>query len=309
MRNFALIVLKLAISAALLYFATRNLHFSTVAARFGSAQPFWLLIALAIALLQNVLIAFRWQRVVEICGATLEPMAAIRFNMIGAFFSQVLPATVGGDAARILLLARQGAGWWKATSSVLLDRFVGLLVLALLVTVALPWSFQLIGAPIARLGLLIIGVGSIAGATFFLALAYVPVLRQWKWTRMLADLSGLASQCLSSGRASVFILISSAASHLMLAAITWCAGKAVSAQLEFGQAFLLSLPVNLISTAPISIAGWGVRESVMVLAFSYAGLSEGDAFIVSILVGLVTLATGVLGGIVWLLNPEKIVQA
>ena len=95
----------------------------------------------------------------------------------------------------------------------------------------------------------------------------------------------------------------------MLAAITWCAGKSVSAHLEFGQAFLLSLPVNLISTAPISIAGWGVRESVMVLAFSYAGLSEGDAFIVSILVGLVTLATGVLGGIIWLLNPEKIAQA
>jgi uncharacterized membrane protein YbhN (UPF0104 family) len=306
MRKFALIVLKLAISASLLYLATRNLDFSTLAARFGRAQPLWLLIALAIALLQNVLIAFRWRRVVEICGAVIAPMAAVRFNLIGAFFSQVLPATVGGDAARILLLARQGAGWWKATASVLLDRFVGLLVLALLVTVALPWSFQLIGNPIGRFGLLVIGLGSIAGAAFFLALAYVPMLRQWKWTRMLADLSSLAWQCLFSGRSSAFIMASSAVSHVMLAAITWCAGKAVSAHLEFGQAFLLSLPVSLISTAPISIAGWGVRESVMVLAFSYAGLAEGDAFIISILVGLLTLATGVLGGIVWLLNPEKV---
>ena len=108
------------------------------------------MIALAIALLQNVLVAFRWHRVIEICGATLAPMAAVRFNLIGSFFSQVLPATVGGDAARIVLLARQGAGWWKATCSVLLDRFVGLLVLALLVTVALPWSFQLIGDPIGQ---------------------------------------------------------------------------------------------------------------------------------------------------------------
>jgi uncharacterized membrane protein YbhN (UPF0104 family) len=306
MRKFALIVLKLAISASLLYFAMRNLHFGTVTARFGSAQPLWLLIALAIALLQNVLIAFRWQRVVEICGATLGPMAAIRFNMIGAFFGQVLPATVGGDAARILLLARQDAGWWKATYSVLLDRFVGLLVLALLVTVALPWSFQLIGAPIARLGLLFIGIGSIAGAAFFLALAYVPMLRQWKWTRMLADLSSLASQCLFSGRTSAFIITSSMISNVMLAVITWGIGQSVSAHLEFGQAFLLSLPVNLISTAPVSIAGWGVRESVMVLAFSYAGLSEGDAFIVSVLLGLTMLATGVLGGIVWLVNPGKV---
>jgi uncharacterized membrane protein YbhN (UPF0104 family) len=308
MRKFALIVLKLAISASLLYFATRNLNFGAVSARFSRVDPSWLLMALAIALLQNVLIALRWHRVIEICGAAVAPMKAIRFNLIGSFFSQVLPATIGGDAARIVLLARQGAGWWKATCSVLLDRFVGLLVLALLVTAALPWSLQLIGNPIGRVGLLVIGLGSIAGAVFFLALAYVPMLRQWKWTAKLADLSGLASQCLFSGRASAFIMASSALSHVMLAAITWCAGKSVSAHLEFSQAFLLSLPVNLISTAPISIAGWGVRESVMVLAFSYAGLSEGDAFIVSILVGLVTLATGILGGIVWLLNPEKIAE-
>jgi uncharacterized membrane protein YbhN (UPF0104 family) len=309
MKKIALIVLKLAISASLLYFATRNLNFGAVAARFSRVDPVWLLLALAIALLQNVLIALRWHQVIRICGAAVASMKAVRFNLIGSFFSQVLPATVGGDAARIVLLARQGAGWWKATCSVLLDRFVGLLVLALLVTAALPWSFQLIGNPVGRLGLLVIGLGSIAGSVFFLALAYVPMLRQWKWTRKLADLSSLASQCLFAGRASIFIMASSALSHVMLAAITWCAGKSVSAHLEFGQAFLLSLPVNLISTAPISIAGWGVRESVMVLAFSYAGLSEGDAFIVSILVGLVTLATGLLGGIVWLLNPEKIAQA
>ena len=92
----------------------------------------------------------------------------------------------------------------------------------------------------------------------------------------------------------------------MLAAIAWCLGKAVSAQLEFVPAFLLILPVNLISTAPISIAGWGVRESAMVLAFSYAGLAESDAFMVSILLGLVMLAIGVLGGIIWLINPEKL---
>ena len=45
-------------------------------------------------------------------------------------------------------------------------------------------------------------------------------------------------------------------------------------------------PVILISTIPISIAGWGVRESSMIVAFTYAGLAAGDGLIVSILVGL-----------------------
>jgi glycosyltransferase 2 family protein len=60
------------------------------------------------------------------------------------------------------------------------------------------------------------------------------------------------------------------------------------------------LPVILIATIPVSIAGWGVRESAMVLAFSFAGLAENDGLIVSILYGAATLVVGAIGGIVWI---------
>ena len=110
MRNSALIVLKLAISASLLYLATRQLNFSGVTARLGSLDPVWLLTALIIALVQNWLVALRWQKISAICGAPISPVAAFRFWMIGAFFGQVLPATVGGDAAQNLA-ARPSRGW------------------------------------------------------------------------------------------------------------------------------------------------------------------------------------------------------
>ena len=56
---------------------------------------------------------------------------------------------------------------------------------------------------------------------------------------------------------------------------------------------------------PISIAGWGVRESAMVLAFGYAGLAEGDGLIVSILFGVATLTVGALGGVVWVASGYR----
>ena len=40
---------------------------------------------------------------------------------------------------------------------------------------------------------------------------------------------------------------------------------------------------------PISIAGWGVRESSMVVAFGYAGLAQSDGLTLSILFGLLEL--------------------
>jgi hypothetical protein len=61
----------------------------------------------------------------------------------------------------------------------------------------------------------------------------------------------------------------------------------------------------LIATLPVSIAGWGVRESTMVLAFSYAGLAESDGLIVSILLGVLNLAVGAIGGIVWVASGYR----
>ena len=47
-----------------------------------------------------------------------------------------------------------------------------------------------------------------------------------------------------------------------------------------------------------------MRESAMILAFSYAGLAGGDGLIVSILFGAMNLALGAIGGVVWVANES-----
>ena len=115
----------------------------------------------------------------------------------------------------------------------------------------------------------------------------------------------LARTMLFSANSGPQIVVLSLLIQFMTVLIAWSLARAVAAQFEFVQAFLLILPVMLIATVPISIAGWGVRESALVLAFSYAGLAEVDGLIVSVLLGGVMLAVGVIGGIVWLASSEK----
>jgi hypothetical protein len=88
--------------------------------------------------------------------------------------------------------------------------------------------------------------------------------------------------------------------------MAWCAARAVAAPVEFWQALLLVPPVMLIATIPISIAGWGVREKSLVMAFGYAGLSETDGFLVSVLFGLTMFVVGLAGGAVWLASREPV---
>ena len=88
--------------------------------------------------------------------------------------------------------------------------------------------------------------------------------------------------------------------HLLTISAAWCCAKAVAAPVGVAHVLFLVPPVLLIATVPISIAGWGVRESSMIAAFAYAGLAESDGLTLSILFGAVNFVIGIVGGIVWI---------
>lgn len=305
MRAVLLVAVKLAVSAVLLYFSLRRVDLSTIGEQLNRLELIWFAVGVVIALVQVVLIALRWRQIAAICGAPMTAPQSIRFNLIATFFSQVLPSTVGGDAARIWLLGRAGAGWTRSTYSVLLDRFVGVLALAACVAAGLYWSFGLISDPIARIVLVVIGFGFLLGGLAFLTLGHWPALTRWKLTRNLAELSVLAGKTLSLRGSAPAIVLVSLLVHILTAVQAWGVAQGIGSRIGVGDAFLLVLPVMLIATIPVSIAGWGVRESALVMAFSYAGLPAADGLVVSVLLGAVMFVSGLIGGAVWLLNFDS----
>jgi hypothetical protein len=68
---------------------------------------------------------------------------------------------------------------------------------------------------------------------------------------------------------------------------------------------VLMPPVLLVMTLPISIAGWGVREQAMVVAFALVNVPGEGALALSIMFGLMGLVIGLPGGIVWLISSDK----
>jgi uncharacterized protein (TIRG00374 family) len=215
-----------------------------------------------------VLLAVRWRDISAACGANLPFTSALQISFIATFFNQVLPSTVGGDGARIWLLARKGAGWARATYSVLIDRIAGLFVLALIVMACLPFTFFLIHDPIARAVLLVIGVGMITGTMIFVLIGrhFRQLFDRWRLMRHLAAASRISAALCSSHRDAAIVLACSLAIHLITAATAWCCTKAIASPVSFAQILFLMPPVLLIATLPVSIAGWGVRES----SFMYA---------------------------------------
>jgi uncharacterized membrane protein YbhN (UPF0104 family) len=302
MRRTLLLLVKAAISGLLLYFSLRGVNLDALVERLNRLEPAWLLLAVGLMASQQLLLSARWRQIAISCGTDMGFAGTLQINFIAAFFNQVLPSTVGGDGVRIWFAARRGAGWANATYSVLLDRIFGVFVLALVVAACLPWTLQLIREPVPRAVLLVLACGAIAGPLLVLLAGthFDRWLRQWAITRHVAAAAEAAAKICRSLRSAAIVVGCSIMIHLLTVSVAWCCAKAVAAPVGFTHILFLMPPVLLIATVPISIAGWGVRESSMMAAFAYAGLAESDGLTLSILFGAVSLVIGMIGGIVWI---------
>ena len=310
MRRILLSSLKILISAALLYLALRKVNFYELASRFNVASLGWIGLAIATTFLQIFIGVLRWREVSAACGAPLGIAQAMRFNLIGTFFNQTLPSSIGGDAVRLWLVARGGAGWRAATYSIFVDRAIGLIALAILIVASLPWSYQLIADPNGRSALLLIDFAALAGGLGFLILGRLqwPWLKRWWVTHHLHACSVIANRVIFSRERGPKIAALSFLVHLLAVVVAWCVVRSIAAPVLFGQVFQLIPPVMLITMMPISIAGWGVREATMGLAFGYAGLMTNEGVNVSLLFGAVSFIVGAFGGLVWIASAEKAAQ-
>jgi glycosyltransferase 2 family protein len=311
MRGFLVFAIRILVSAALLYVALRGVDFAEIRLRLKDSGLGWLLgwmvLSVLVNLFQVVLGALRWQLISADCDAPLGRFQALRYNMIGTFFNPTLPSTIGGDAVRLWLVSRTGVGWRAATYSVLVDRAIGFIALAIVVFVSLPWSYQLIDDDNGRLALAGIDCAALAASVSFLVLGNLPWLwlkRSWP-TRHVYACSQIANRVIFNHPNGTTIVLLSIAVHILTAVIAWCAVRSISAPANFGQVFLVVPPIALITMLPISIAGWGVREAMMMVAFSYAGLIPADGTMVSLLTGVSSFVIGALGGLVWIASGEK----
>ncbi|MEX0751472.1 MAG: lysylphosphatidylglycerol synthase transmembrane domain-containing protein [Xanthobacteraceae bacterium] len=308
MRRLIPLLVKAAISGFLLYIALDFVRLETLQQRLSQIEGIWVAAGLFALSVQVIFVAQRWRLIVQASGAEFRPQQALLFTLIGLFFNQALPSTIGGDAARIWLLARTPAGWKTAIHSVLIDRAAGLIWLALLVLICLPWSLDLIQNPVGRTALIMIGFGSIAVLAGLYLLAHVGQdwSRRWRVTRHLAEIAGAAWRVLASVRTGGRVAALSIATHLLTVLAAWCAARAIGSPLDLLRALLLIPPVILIAAIPVSIAGWGVREGALIAAFAYAGLPESEGLIVSLLLGAGIFLTGAFGGLTWILSSQRL---
>lgn len=123
------------VTAALLTFALSKLDTGQVL-QVTNLRGGELLFVAAFLLLVTVLLnTVRWLVVARILALRLPWLRAFEWVLIGHFFNQILPSSVGGDVIRGFRAGRGTGDLPASIISIALDRFLGLFALLVLIAI------------------------------------------------------------------------------------------------------------------------------------------------------------------------------
>lgn len=303
-------LIKFGITGGLLYYLSSKIDLTHALALLSSAHPGAVLAALLMIGAQQFIIAMRWRVLAGMKGPVPGYVPFLRWTMEGLFFNQALPSSVGGDAIRMFRLARDGGvGTTRAVSSVLLDRAFGLLGIVVIAAAFLPAMFHLITDPVMQKGVVLMLAAGLGGFVLFLVLDALPAkVRRWKMVAEFLNMSRQARQVILNPAKLVKITLSTAVGQILALSSFYVLALGIGTDVGYGVTMAVLPVAILIATIPVTIAGWGLREGVLVLALSFAAVPEAEALALSVLYGLVQIAVGLPGGLIWLMARRRAEQ-
>ncbi|MDR2391316.1 MAG: flippase-like domain-containing protein [Planctomycetota bacterium] len=296
-----------AVTIAVMAFLFQRMDKALLFAALDNLTPAVIAVSLALLFLLNAVCFLRWRVFLEILSLPAPAFLLIRFNIIGFFFNQLLPTGLGGDAVKGWLLHRTaGLPGSEVAISVLADRLAGLFWLSLFTTAGAPFFVQASGDVLLNF---LVRLASLIPFCFFGAYFVIRRLAEkagfWRekmaFVRRLNEVAALSCRSL---RHVLAVMAVSVVNQMALIGIFWLIGRDIGLGLSFGRCFLIVPLAILFSMLPVSLGGWGVRETVFASLAKALGGDLEPAVLTSALYGLVQMAASLPGAAVWLFHKN-----
>ena len=266
------------------------------------AISFWAWSAcLAIFLLGHVVASLKWRLLIR-DAAPITPGLAVRAHFAGLVANLCLPGVAGGDVVRAGLAMRGAHDGAAVAVGSLADRLIDMLALLVLGFIGAQLAASAdVGAigTLMRVGaaLLIILGGALVGAKFAMRLPLHGKL-QMLVSKVANAIDGFAS---NPGRPLVAFVLALLIQSTFIGLNAYLAAK--SGMEVPVAAWFFAWPVaKLVATAPVSVAGLGVREATLATIMAPMGVDPALVVAVGLVWQSILFAGGFLGGALLLLS-------
>jgi len=257
------------------------------------------------------LTAFRWQTLLKTQGVHLSVLSLTSSTLIGQFFNNFLPTSIGGDVYRAYDVSKKSDFPMSSSVSVIVvERLSGIIASAVFAVAALFLGFTAIGGKSIIIPIVIFLVISLI--VFFLILnpnifGINKKLKKIKFLeKFLSKLKNVYNTFLTFKNYKwtlVKVIFYSLTLQFAVIINYWLASKALGIPLDL-TAFIFIVPVvSIIAMLPISLGGIGVREGSLVFLMVSLGAQHAKAAMCSLLLFAMLIIIGIVGGIIYGVRP------
>lgn len=301
------LILRLLVSITLIIAIFKFIPYQQLIKLYNSANKLYIFLAFAIFFFDLVLGAERWKFLLLSLGIKISSREVFYASFSALFFNLFFPSFVAGDVFRGISVSLRYGSKAKIASSVLMDRFSGVVGLSIVAFFSFITGGFLVGKNLIRNQVIVLSI-----FVLFLAIILVVLLIVYKpifssVTLLFKNRPNLREKIVTFHDELAFFvknpkvfaksLLFSIPIQIINCLSFFAVAKAFGSTVEVIY-FLIIVPIICaIATIPISIAGIGTREFSSMYFFSLIGMQRSIALSISLLNLAFIALTGILGGL------------
>jgi glycosyltransferase 2 family protein len=279
--------LKLVLVAAAAYALWRWVDWVRVGTSLLAMSTAGVLLALALASLDRVLMGFKWTQLVRAGGGILRLRDSVSIYYQTSFADHVLPNLVTSEALRVYLGRARGVPAPLLLGSMAIERMMGALASIVLAGIGLLVVAAELEPQMRGTFIEVVVVAALIGALGILATWWAPLhrfagdaLRRWIPPRIFS-LLGKLSRTLIAYRAQPVALalnfLMAVAENLLTMLIFYAIGRALGVQLSLVSFFAVIAVTSLVRRLAMYIEGRGLGEGSAIVMFTFLGVQKDAA--------------------------------
>jgi len=303
-RSVSLKILRFLIAFFLMYLILKQIDFAPIIQHIKTINYFWLAISFLLALLLIYFNALRWKILLRTHSVDAGIWKLYRVYLIGFFFNNFLPSSIGLDTVRTVYMKEHGLK--EVASSVLVERFIGITAL---------FFYSFIGAVI--IGYMKMGMKLVLYASILLIIMIIifimsfnkkflikfkPLVLKIKYKNIgkeIITFYNLFFEFANNKKKMFLAFVISMLMQTTIIAINIVIAKMYSIQMNYIFFFVYIPIISVLSMVPISINALGVREGSYVYFFSRIGIAKEISLLFSLTYLAITAITSLIGGIMF----------
>lgn len=250
-------------------------------------------IALALIVGQLLLLAYRWQIFMNAEKNLVNYQVAVNITTASQLANFLFITSVGGIVVRIALARHYGMSLLKAICAAVTDRFMTLLSIVVFAVLFIPALSSVLPKHMFEGLIIMTGIGMLTALLFpSMLIGFLkPIIMK---NRALASSVIYLRRLIRKPHLITPVLISSFIAQLAYFLAVCFAGRSIGLEFSTTQMIAMLPMITLISSLPIGLGGWGIREGAFVFGLALIGIPAESAFLISVQIGLLGILSTII---------------